>query len=166
MYSISASIWRGRRPDCTGRRAAGYLFFGDGAVQRGSKVIYDRSQSAIATIERGIMDWERVFDGADWFHWTGITPAISAGTADVCLEAAQAAKRLGLTVSWTSTTARTCGSGAKKPARLCLNWSASAILPSAMRRTRTRFLGSKRPKLMLPAARLRPISIVMLRPPG
>ena len=70
-----------------------------GAVQRGSKVVYDRANSAIATIERGMIDWQQVFADADWFHWTGITPAISAGTADVCLEAVRAAKEMGLTVS-------------------------------------------------------------------
>jgi 2-dehydro-3-deoxygluconokinase len=70
-----------------------------GAVQRGSKVIYDRANSALATIERGMIDWPAVFAGAGWFHWTGITPAISAGAADVCLEAVQTAKEMGLTVS-------------------------------------------------------------------
>ena len=77
----------------------GIYFLEMGAVQRGSKVIYDRAGSAIATIERGMIDWERVFADTDWFHWTGITPAISAGTADVCLEAVQVAKKMGLTVS-------------------------------------------------------------------
>ena len=77
----------------------GIYFLEMGAVQRGSKVIYDRAGSAIATIERGMIDWEHVFADADWFHWTGITPAISAGTADVCLEAVQVAKEMGLTVS-------------------------------------------------------------------
>ena len=77
----------------------GIYFLEMGAVQRGSKVIYDRAGSAIATIEHGVIDWERVFADADWFHWTGITPAISAGTADVCLEAVQVAKEMGLTVS-------------------------------------------------------------------
>jgi len=77
----------------------GIYFLETGAVQRGSKVIYDRAGSAIATIERGMIGWKRVFAEADWFHWTGITPAISAGTADVCLEAVQAAKEMGLTVS-------------------------------------------------------------------
>ena len=47
----------------------------------------------------GDIDWEKVFEGADWFHWTGITPAISQGAADVCLEAVKAANRLGITVS-------------------------------------------------------------------
>ncbi len=77
----------------------GIYFLEMGAVQRGSKVIYDRAGSAIATIERGMIDWNRVFADADWFHWTGITPAISSGTADVCLEAVQVAREMGLTVS-------------------------------------------------------------------
>ena len=77
----------------------GVYFLEMGAVQRGSKVIYDRANSAMATIQRGMIDWQQVFADADWFHWTGITPAISAGTADVCLEGVQAAKQMGLTVS-------------------------------------------------------------------
>ncbi len=82
-----------------GGERLGIYFLEMGAVQRGSKVIYDRANSAIATIQRGMIDWREVFADADWFHWTGITPAISAGTAGVCLEAVQAAKELGLTVS-------------------------------------------------------------------
>jgi 2-dehydro-3-deoxygluconokinase len=77
----------------------GIYFLEMGAVQRGSKVIYDRAKSAIATIQRGMIGWRQVFADADWFHWTGITPAISAGTADVCLEAVQVAVEMGLTVS-------------------------------------------------------------------
>ena len=67
----------------------GIYFLETGAVSRGSKVIYDRSHSAIAEIKTGMIDWEKVFEGAGWFHWTGITPAISQGAADVCLEAVQ-----------------------------------------------------------------------------
>jgi 2-dehydro-3-deoxygluconokinase len=77
----------------------GVYFLEMGAEQRGSKVIYDRAGSAIATIERDMIDWKRVFADADWFHWTGITPAISGGAADVCLEAIKTAKEMGLTVS-------------------------------------------------------------------
>jgi 2-dehydro-3-deoxygluconokinase len=62
-------------------------------------VIYDRAGSAIATIERGMIDWESVFSDAGWFHWTGITPAISESLAEVCLEGVKVAKRMGLTVS-------------------------------------------------------------------
>lgn len=77
----------------------GIYFLETGAVSRGSKVVYDRANSAMAQIEKGMVDWERVFEGADWFHWTGITPAISQGAADACLEAVQVASKLGLTVS-------------------------------------------------------------------
>lgn len=82
-----------------GGERLGIYFLEMGAVQRGSKVLYDRAGSSIATIERGMVDWRRVFADADWFHWTGITPAISTGAADVCLEAIQTAKEMGLTVS-------------------------------------------------------------------
>ncbi|NLE75315.1 MAG: sugar kinase [Chloroflexi bacterium] len=77
----------------------GIYFLENGAMQRGSKVVYDRAGASIATVERGMIDWRRVFANADWFHWTGITPAIAAGTAEVCLEAAQVAREMGLTVS-------------------------------------------------------------------
>ncbi len=82
-----------------GGERLGIYFLETGAAQRGSKVVYDRSNSSIATIQRGMIDWRAVFADADWFHWTGITPAISEGAADVCLEAVQVAKEMGLTVS-------------------------------------------------------------------
>ena len=77
----------------------GIYFIETGAVARASKVIYDRANSAIAEIKTGMIDWEEVFNDAQWFHWTGITPAISQGAADVCLEAVNTANRLGLIVS-------------------------------------------------------------------
>ena len=82
-----------------GGERLGIYFLEMGAVQRGSKVVYDRANSAISTIQPGMIDWRSVFAGADWFHWTGITPAISAGTAAVCLEAVQTAREMGLTIS-------------------------------------------------------------------
>ena len=82
-----------------GGERLGIYFLETGAVARPSKVVYDRAHSSISTIERGMIDWDKVFEGADWFHWTGITPAISASAAEVCLEACQAANRLGVTVS-------------------------------------------------------------------
>jgi 2-dehydro-3-deoxygluconokinase len=82
-----------------GGERLGIYFLETGAVSRGSKVVYDRAYSSISTIEPGMIDWEKVFDGAQWFHWTGITPAISQGAADVCLEAVKAANQLGVTVS-------------------------------------------------------------------
>ncbi|MGC9316631.1 MAG: PfkB family carbohydrate kinase, partial [Armatimonadota bacterium] len=77
----------------------GIYYLEMGAMQRGSKVIYDRAHSALAEIESGDVDWEAAFDGADWFHWTGITPAISAGTAAVLEEAVETAAEMGLTIS-------------------------------------------------------------------
>ncbi|NOR27911.1 MAG: sugar kinase [Lutibacter sp.] len=77
----------------------GIYFLETGAVSRGSKVVYDRANSAISEIKLGMIDWEQVFDGAEWFHWTGITPAISQSAADVCLEAVKAASKLGITIS-------------------------------------------------------------------
>ena len=77
----------------------GIYFLETGAAQRGSKVIYDRANSSFATIQTGMIDWKEAFAGADWFHWTGITPAVSQGAAEVCREAIQIACELGLTVS-------------------------------------------------------------------
>ena len=77
----------------------GIYFLETGAVSRGSKVVYDRAHSAIAEIESGMIDWDAVFEGVEWFHWTGITPAISQGAADVCLEAVKAASAKGITIS-------------------------------------------------------------------
>jgi len=77
----------------------GIYFLENGAAQRGSKVIYDRDGSSIATIQKGTINWDKVFEDADWFHWTGITPAISAGLCDVCLEGIIKAREKGLTIS-------------------------------------------------------------------
>lgn len=82
-----------------GGERMGIYFLETGAVSRGSKVIYDRAHSAIAEIEKGMIDWKEVLNGATWFHWTGITPAISQGAADVCLEAIKAANELHIPVS-------------------------------------------------------------------
>ena len=77
----------------------GIYFLESGAVSRGSKVVYDRAHSALAEGQPGTIDWDVALDGAEWFHWTGITPAISQGAADVCLEGIQAANAKGITVS-------------------------------------------------------------------
>ena len=82
-----------------GGERIGIYFLETGAVARASKVVYDRAHSAVSEIEPGMVDWKKVLKGADWFHWTGITPAISQGAADVCLEALKAASELGVTVS-------------------------------------------------------------------
>ena len=77
----------------------GIYFLETGVAQRGSKVIYDRANSSFATIQTGTIDWKKVFEGAGWFHWTGITPAVSQGAAEVCREAIVAARELDITVS-------------------------------------------------------------------
>ncbi len=82
-----------------GGERLGIYFLEMGSMQRGSKVIYDRAHSSISTIEPGMIDWASVFADADWFHWTGITPAISAHTAAACLDAVKTAKQMGVTVS-------------------------------------------------------------------
>ncbi len=82
-----------------GGERLGIYFLETGAVARGSKVVYDRAHSAMSTIEPGMINWNEVFQGSSWFHWTGITPAISRGAADACLEAVKVASEMGVTVS-------------------------------------------------------------------
>ncbi len=82
-----------------GGRRIGIYFLETGASQRASRVIYDRAGSAIAEILEGEIDWERVLDGAGWFHWTGITPALGANCRRELRAALETARRLGLTVS-------------------------------------------------------------------
>jgi 2-dehydro-3-deoxygluconokinase len=77
----------------------GIYFLEAGAAQRASKVVYDRAGSSFATIKPGMVDWKAVFQGADWFHWTGITPAVSEGAALACAEAIDVARQMGVTVS-------------------------------------------------------------------
>jgi len=77
----------------------GIYFLETGAVARGSKVIYDRANSSIAEVKPGMLDWEKIFEDTQWFHWTGITPAISEGAAQACLEALKIASRKGITIS-------------------------------------------------------------------
>ena len=82
-----------------GGNRIGIYFLENGAAQRGSKVIYDREGSSLATLQKGMVDWDRTLEDADWFHWTGITPAISEGLHDVCLEGILKARDKGLTIS-------------------------------------------------------------------
>jgi 2-dehydro-3-deoxygluconokinase len=77
----------------------GTYFVETGAVQRGNKVIYDRADSAFAHIEPKMIDWNNVLADAQWFHWSGITPAVSKSAADTCLDVVKTAKKKGLTVS-------------------------------------------------------------------
>jgi len=82
-----------------GGERLGIYFLENGSNMRGSQVIYDRANSGFFSLKSGMIDWEEVFEGAGWFHWTGITPAISEGAAGVCLDAVKAARKMGLVVS-------------------------------------------------------------------
>ncbi|MCY2939414.1 MAG: sugar kinase [Planctomycetota bacterium] len=95
----------------------GLYFLEFGAAPRASGVVYDRKNSAIAAIQPGMIDWDQVFTGARWFHWTGILPALSASAAAATLESCQAARKHGLKVSvdlnyraklWTGAEAGAC----------------------------------------------------------
>ena len=82
-----------------GGKRLGLYFVEKGASQRPSKVIYDRADSAIAQAVPADFDWDAIFEGADWFHWTGITPALGGNLPQICLEACKAAKAKGITIS-------------------------------------------------------------------
>jgi 2-dehydro-3-deoxygluconokinase len=82
-----------------GDERMGVYFLENGAMQRASRIIYDRFNSAFAHIKPGMLNWEHILKDATWFHWTGITPAISQGAADVCLEAIQIARKNNITIS-------------------------------------------------------------------
>jgi len=99
----------------SGGKRLGIYFLEHGASIRPSKVIYDRASSAITEIQPGMFDWHEVFANKDWFHITGITPALSESCAEVSIEALQIAKESGLTTScdlnyrkklWSKTEAR------------------------------------------------------------
>jgi len=82
-----------------GGERIGIYFLEKGASQRSSVCIYDRAGSAIQEAVPSDFDWDRIFEGADWFHFTGITPALGESAAQICLEACKAAKNRGLTIS-------------------------------------------------------------------
>jgi 2-dehydro-3-deoxygluconokinase len=77
----------------------GLFFLEKGAVMRPSKIVYDRANSAFSKFNSQDINWEEILKGADWFHWCGITPALSLEAANACLEAVKTAKKLGITVS-------------------------------------------------------------------
>ena len=82
-----------------GGSRVGIYFIEKGASQRPSKVIYDRAHSSISEAKREDFDWKKILEGADWFHFTGITPALGDNVAEITLDALKVAKELGLTVS-------------------------------------------------------------------
>ena len=82
-----------------GGERLGVYYCEKGASQRPSKVIYDRKNSSIAEAQPEDFAWDAVFNGADWFHWTGITPALGGRLPEICLEACKAAKARNVTIS-------------------------------------------------------------------
>jgi 2-dehydro-3-deoxygluconokinase len=82
-----------------GGNRMGLYYLETGAVARPSKVLYDRDLSSFSEISPHMIDWNEVLRDARWFHWTGITPAVSQGAADTCLEAIKTANRMGIPVS-------------------------------------------------------------------
>lgn len=82
-----------------GGSRVGIYFLEKGASQRPSKVIYDRAGSSIAEAATADFDWDTIFEGADWFHFTGITPALNDNVAEICREACRKAKEKGITIS-------------------------------------------------------------------
>ncbi len=112
-----------------GGERVGIYFLEKGASQRPSKVIYDRANSAIANAHVADFDWDAIFEGADWFHFTGITPALGDTVADITLLACQKAKERGITVScdlnyrkklWTREKAREVMTGLMKYVDVCI----------------------------------------------
>ena len=82
-----------------GGERVGIYYLEKGASQRGSVCIYDRAYSAIQLAKREDFDWNKIFEGADWFHFTGITPAIGGDLVNICLDACKAAKAKGVKIS-------------------------------------------------------------------
>ena len=89
----------GCRGTVRGGKRMGVYYLEVGSVQRPSRVIYDRDDSGMATLAPGMIDWDLALEGADWFHWSGITPALSQSAADACHEAVEAAHARGVKIS-------------------------------------------------------------------
>ncbi len=112
-----------------GGKRLGLYFLEKGFSQRPSKIIYDRAGSAIAEASVSDFNWKKIFAGATWFHFTGITPALGGNLPEICLEACKTAKEMGLTVScdlnyrkklWTTEQAGKCMSQYMKYIDLCI----------------------------------------------
>lgn len=77
----------------------GIYYFEQGASERPGKVVYDRENSSFSNFKKGTIDWETIFEDAEWFHWSGITPSLSFELAEICEEALKTASKKGLTIS-------------------------------------------------------------------
>ena len=112
-----------------GGERMGVYYVEKGAAQRASTVTYDRAHSSISTATSADFDWDAIFDGAEWFHFTGITPALSDSAAQLCVDACKAAKKKGITIScdlnfrkklWTSEKAGQVMSGLMEYVDVCI----------------------------------------------
>ena len=99
----------------------GVYYTEKGASQRASKVIYDRAHSAIAEAQPEDFDWNRIFSGADWFHWTGITPALGGKLPEITLDACRAAKEKGVFISCDLNYRKSSGRGSR-PGNAWQSW--------------------------------------------
>lgn len=99
--AVNSLRYFGVDTDCIvrGGERVGIYYLEKGASQRPSKVIYDRAYSAISMAKSEDFDWNKIFDGTEWFHFTGITPALGQNVADICLEACKKAKEKNITIS-------------------------------------------------------------------
>lgn len=122
-----------------GGHRLGLYFLEPGVGPRPSAVTYDRRGSAMTEVEPGLFDWERIFMGAEWFHWSGITAALGQGPAGVCAEAITAARRFGLKVS--------CDINYR--ASLWTPQEAAAVLPSLIQGSDLCFCGVNEANLLL-----------------
>jgi len=113
-----------------GGERVGIYFLEKGASQRGSVCIYDRAHSSIATASESDFNWDEIFDGADWFHFTGITPALGGNLVEICRQACEAAKKKGVKIScdlnyrgklWTRAQAREAMSMLCKYVDVCIS---------------------------------------------
>jgi 2-dehydro-3-deoxygluconokinase len=98
-----------------GNGRMGIYFVEHGAMHRSSRVVYDRADSVFSNIKPGTIDWDSIMKDASWFHWSGITPAISSGTAEACREALTAAKKFNVPASGDINYRRNLWQFGKKP---------------------------------------------------
>ena len=105
-----------------GEGRMGIYYLEGGANQLPSKVVYDRAYSSIALAKPGDIDWDKAFEGVDWFHITGITPAISESAMELSLESVKEAKKRNITVSCDLNYRKNLWKYGKRHPRLCVRW--------------------------------------------
>ena len=118
-----------------GEGRMGIYYLEGGANQLPSKVVYDRAYSSIALAKPGDIDWDKAFEGVDWFHITGITPAISESAMELSLESVKEAKKRNITVSCDLNYRKTSGNMAKRPVRSCASLPSTSMWRLPTKRT-------------------------------